>query len=474
MLNSKLVGILRHFDKYEQNKCRKFIESPYFNPNKELVKLYKLLIAAINKGKVEHLEKEKLWKKIIPEKPYDDIRFRKYASDLSKLIEAFLAQQSFDEDEIGKTIYLMESIDKKKIDNLSNSAIRVAKRLSEHYPHRSSEHYYHRYEIEKNYYKLTDFDIKRSKVSNVEEIAANLDKFYIAEKLKYYCSVLSSQSTVAHKYEIRLIDEIIDHLRENDYEDTPPIAIYRQIYLALINFEDEEHYFKLKKLLEHYGLLFPVTEASNIYKYALNYCTRKINRGNQKFLNEFFDLYVDTLKKEIIFDKGEISPWHFKNIVTAALRLGKFDWTEQFIFKYEDRLPEDLRSNAITFNLAQLYFYQKKYNKVIAQLQNVEYDDVSYNINSKTMLIATYYELDEIEPLYSLLESFRAYLNRHKDIAEQLRKLCLNLIKFTKKLIKVIPGDTEGIKKLKEEVNATKNIASIRWIREKIAELEGS
>lgn len=473
MLNSKLVSILMHFDKYEQNKCRKFVESPYFNRNEELIKLYNLLVSAINKNNLEQLDKETIWCKIVGKKEYDDIRFRKYASDLSKLVEAFLAQQSFDEDDIGKAIYLMDSIDKKKIDKLYNSSIRVAKKLAESYPHRSSEHYYHKYEIEKNYYKLTDFDIKRSKVSNVEDIAANLDKFYIAEKLKYYCSVLSSQSTVAHKYEIRFIDEIIQHLRENDYEDTPPIAIYLQIYLALIDFDNEDHYFKLKRLLEHYGLLFPVAEASNIYKYALNYCTRKINRGNQKFLNEFFDLYVDTLNKEIILDKGEISPWHFKNIVTAALRLGKFEWTEQFIFKYEDKLPEDLRNNAMTFNLAQLYFYQKKYNKVIEQLQNVEYDDVSYNINSKTMLIATYYELDEIEPLYSLLESFRVYLNRHKDIAEQLRNLCLNLIKYTKRLIKVFPGDKEGIKKLKEEVEATKNIASIRWLREKIVELEG-
>ncbi|WP_143473605.1 hypothetical protein [Flavilitoribacter nigricans] len=428
----------------------------------------------INKDRLEEVKKEEIWKEVVPGKEYDDTRFRKYTSDLSKLVESFLAQQCFDDDKIGKSIYLMESIDKKKIDKLYNSSIRVAKKLSESYPHRSSEHYYHKYEIEKNYYKLTDYDIKRSKVSNVEEIAANLDKFYISEKLKYYCSVLSSQSTVAHKYEIRFIDEIIEHLQENDYEDTPPIAIYLQIYLALKDFDNEEHYFKLKSLLEHYGLLFPLNEASNIYKYALNYCTRKINRGNQKFLHEYFDLYVETLNKEIIFDKGEISPWHFKNIVTTALRLGKFEWTEKFIFKYKDRIPEELRNNAITFNLAQLYFYQKKYNKVIEQLQFVEYDDLSYNINSKTMLIATYYELDEIEPLYSLLESFRVYLNRHKDIAEQIRNLCLNLIKFTKKLVKVLPGDQESIQKLKNEVEATKNIASIRWLREKIAELEGN
>ena len=35
-----------------------------------------------------------------------------------------------------------------------------------------------------------------------------------------------------------------------------------------------------------------------------------------------------------------------------------------------------------------------------------------------------------------------------------------------------MPGDETAIKKLKEEIKNTKNIASVSWLREKIAELE--
>ena len=189
-------------------------------------------------------------------------------------------------------------------------------------------------------------------------------------------------------------------------------------------------------------------------------------------MTELFHLYNDLINKEIIFLNDELSPWTFKNISVVALRLGKYDWVESFINNYNIKLPPESRDNAVTYNLAQLYFYQKKYDKVIEQLQNVEYEDVSYNLDSKTMLLATYYEIDEMEALYFLLESFRAYLNRHKDIPVSAKKNYSNLIKFTKKLIKIIPGDSKAIKKLREDISQTTGIVSIRWLKEKITQLE--
>ena len=156
-----------------------------------------------------------------------------------------------------------------------------------------------------------------------------------------------------------------------------------------------------------------------------------------------------------------------------ALRLGKFEWTGNFIHNYNIRIPESYRENAVSFNLANLHFYQKNYEKVIELLQTVEYEDFSYNLNSKAMLIATYYEIDEIEPLYSLLDSFRTYLNRNKTTIQEFRRISfLNLIKFTKKLTKILPGDSKAIQKFKEDLERTKNVSSIGWLQEKISELE--
>jgi hypothetical protein len=298
----------------------------------------------------------------------------------------------------------------------------------------------------------------------------NLDYFYLAEKLRIYCSILSRQSVVNSKFDLFFFEEIINHVEKHKFEEIPAISIYYQIYLTQTDVENEEHFFKLKELLNHHYMLFPPRQAYDMYTFAINYCIKKSNAGTASFLKELFLLYKELLQKNHIISNIEFSPWHFKNISMVGLRFKEYDWVEFFINKYQNYLPEAFRTNAVTYNLANLYFYQKKYDKVSQLLQTIEYEDFTYNLGSKSMLLATYYETDEIEPLFSLFESFRTFLNRHKKFPANRRQNYLNLIKFTKKLTKLPARDKKGIQKLKEEVEATKNIASRNWLLEKIDE----
>jgi len=429
-MNNKTYTILQSFDKYEVNRLRKFLQSPYFNMNEAIVDLFEVFIKDIFSKSNKELTKEAIWKKIYKDKKYDDVRFRKLNSELLKLVEKFLAQQVYEDNPIHQAVHLMQAVGKKKLEKLSSSTVRTARRLSSQQP------------------------------------------FFLAEKLRLYCAMLSRQRESVLSYNMFFIEEIIEHIKKSDnYDKIPPVAVYFQIYLSYKEPKIEEHYFNLKSLLSQHGLEFPQEEASQIYTYALNYCVRKLNKGNQKFLREYFILYNDLLKKKIIFDNGELAPWHFKNIVLGGLRLGEYDWIKDFIFNYKDKLPINFRENAVTFNLAQLYFYQKNYSEVIRLLNQVEYEDLAYNLNSKLMLIAVYYETDEIEPLYSLFESFRVYLNRKKEIPQERKKRYLNLIKFTKKLTKLMPGDKKAIEKLNTEIAETQGIINLKWLKEKIAEL---
>ncbi len=474
MRNSKLYSILEQFDKYEQNRCRKFLQSPYFNRDETIVAIFDELVEAINSEKNKCIEKEFIWEKLNLGTAYDDVRFRKYTSDLTKLIEDFLCQQVYENNPLQKANHLIAAVTEKKIEKLYNSTIRFARRVSEKYPYRSADFYYENYAIENSYYDLADYETRRDTKSNHEEISTNLDHFYLAEKLRILCSVLSRHNVASHEYNILIENEIVDFVKNNleQFERVPPVIVYFQIYQALSNPADESYYFRLKDLLDKFALSFPLEEATQIYTYAQNYCVRKINKGNRKFIEELFELYKLLLEQEIIVVDNVLSPWYFRNITTVALRLGEYEWTEQFLNDYQQFLPEGFRQNAVSYNLAQVYFYQKKYNEVTRLLQEVDFDDYTYNLNSKAMLLAIYYETDEIEPLYSLFESFRTYLNRHKDLPASRRQLYSNLIKYTKKLTKIMPGDKAAIEKLKKELEATKNVASHGWLMEKITELE--
>ena len=473
MRNTKLYSILSQLTKYEQNRFRKYLQSPYFNANQSLVELFEIINDDINSTRTEELSKETAWRILKPGARYDDVRFRKFVSDLLKLAEGFLAQQLYESNPVHQATFLISAVGNKKLDKLYNNTMKTARRLSEKFPYRSADYFFHQYHIEKNYFNLIDFETKRDVKSNIEEIAQYLDHFYFSEKLRFYCSSFSRKRLSSHDYNFRFIDEMIEHIESDDYDQIPSIAVYYQIYKLNTEPENEENYFKFKALLDKYALLFPAKEArDDLYTHATNYCVRKINIGNQKFLKELFILNKELVEREIIFVDGKLSPWYFRNVVVVALRLGEYAWAEEFVLNYNEYLPLASRKNAVTYNLAQVYFYQKKYEKVIVLLQEVEFEDLAYNLNSKAMLIATYYEQDEIEPLYSLFDSFRVYLNRNKDIHESRRIPYKNLIKFTKKLTKIRPGEQPKLKKLKEEVDNTKNIASIGWLKEKIVELD--
>ena len=213
---------------------------------------------------------------------------------------------------------------------------------------------------------------------------------------------------------------------------------------------------------------FPQEEASDLYSLAQNYCVIQLNRGHTKYLGELFSLYQSVLERRIIIREGELSPWDFRNIVVVGLRVGDYAWTHRFIDDHLQYLPEENRENARSFNLAQVYFYEKKYAKVVEMLRFVEYEDITYNLNSKDMLLRVYYDTDEWEPLYSLFESFRTYLNRKKDIPEQTKEAYKNLIGFTKKLTRVRQGDAVNIERLRSEIQNTSNVANQKWLLEKV------
>ncbi len=475
MTDSKIYNVLTYFDKVEQNRLRKYIRSPYFNVNETLMAFYEVLSEHINaNGKAGELTKEQLWTQLYEKETFNDVRFRKLSSDLLKLVEGFLAQQVYDDRPIQKANLLLEAIHAKKIEKLYNSAIRQTQAISEIQTERPASYYYHQFEIQKKLYDINEAELKRFEKTNVEDIVNNLDYFYLAEKLKWYSAILVQQTLVSHEYKLLFIDEIINHLSKHPYDNVPLIRVHYLIFLTHAESENEVHYHELKDVLSKYWKTMKLEEAKEAYTHLLSYCSKKSNQGNSFFLREYVDISKELLKTDILWADGEIYPWYFRNAILISLRLGEYEWAENFLNQYGDKLPADFKKNALSYNRALIFFYQKKYDKVISLLQSVEYDDLVYNLSSKSILLAVYYELDEDDALVSLMDSFKAFLQRHKEISDTQRVHYLNLMKYTKKLLKLIPGDQKEIAKIKQEMEDDKKIgiASMKWVYEKLAELE--
>ncbi|NJO87139.1 MAG: hypothetical protein HC821_03810, partial [Lewinella sp.] len=240
--------------------------------------------------------------------------------------------------------------------------------------------------------------------------------------------------------------EIVAYLEDNPYYlSFLPVALQYHMYKMLTDTNDEGHYQRYKLLLLENINQLAGPELDSFYQVALNYSTRKINAGKSSYLREYLEMYRHALEREALFDDGELHPFLLKNTVTFALREGEFDWAEMYINQYQDRLPAQHRENAVNYNLATLYFYKKDYDQALNYLRDVEYENQTYNLNAKAMLLAIYYETDEIVALDSLFDAITAYLNRHKEIAEARRRSFRNLVSLTRKLTRIAPSDKAAL-----------------------------
>ena len=479
MDSSKIFNSLKYLNVYELGSFEKFIRSPYFNQNENLISLYGILLPYLKNRMEIELDKFQVWKMIFQEQEFDDKNFRKLTSDLLKLLERFISQQIYDENNSLITNNLLKGITRKGAIKMYNSAIATAERLVERNYDRNSDYYYQQYMLEKNKFNFTSEFEKKSKKQakhnwfNIKEISDNIDIFFISEKLKLYITLLSAKSIRKIETDLNFIDEIIIFIEENNLFEFPPITIYYQIYLTLTDSGNEENYFKLKELIAKYIHLFPREEALDIYESAFNYCINKGNLGNKDFYEEYLFLFKNMLQNNLLFKDDKLDPTRFRNIVFTAARVNDYKWAEWFIETYKDKLDDRYRDNAVTFNLARLNYYKKDFDNVKKYLRDVEFNDMAYELSAKSMLIATYYDTDDYDPLYSLLDSFNMFLSRKKrTIPEQKRKAHQILIKFVRKLMTINVRDKNAVKKLRLDIETAGDIPDKQWLLDRVSLME--
>lgn len=475
MKEKKINIALSSLNSYELNSFRKFLVSPFFNSNATLLDYFDILAKKIKKGdNINELDNETIWKSIYGSKKYSDQKFRKLASDLFKLYENYLVQIELNKDKSLTTSLKLKAYKDKELNRLYPSIIRQVEVSKNLQLDKSSEYYLNQYKTEKYIFSFlseTDRKAMRKEMENtlnIEEISHNLDIFYIAEKLRYYSTLLSWSRSYKIDKKITGIEVILKLAEKKLFQDYPPIAIYLTITKTIKDPEKDEHFYRLKDLIEKHIHLFPEDEARDILEAAISYCVLKVNKGILEFQKEVLDMYKMGLQTDLILNDGKLSPTTYRNISFLALRTGDHEWAQNFIYMYSDNLDQKYRDNAVNFSFARLHMYKKEYSEVISYLSQIIYNDVWYNTNARSLQVTAYYELDEVEALNSLLASFSAYLSREKSFKASRKKPYQNLIKYTKKLMKLKVYEYDKADNLYQEIQETQGIVNKPWLLEKV------
>ncbi len=470
MKGNKLLTLLESFNKYELNRLRKFVESPFFNENEILVDLYDMIDTFLRSTKTE-LNQEVIWKQLFPDKPYDDVKYRRLNSDLNKLAQDFLAIEDFKTQPLAFDAYQLRLLNAKGLDKHYLAVQRNIDRTKERLELRDAMYFYNStmIEYEKHLY-LEKHEVMRTKKVNLDAADFQLDCFFLSLKLKNYCDAINYKNILNIDINVGMITELLEIIQAERYQEIPAVAIYYQVLLTLTNHDEQTHFFKLRNLLNGNNTKFQQQEMRNMYIFAQNYCIKKINTGHQEYYKELFAIYKTLIETGIILNKGVIVPWDYKNITSVGLRVSEYVWVEKFIKNYNGNLPKAYQKNALTYNLAILNFHKKEYNEVITLLRDMTYRDVFDALQGRWLLVKTYYELDEYDALDALIDSFRIFLRRNKSISKSYQKMYMNAIKFLQRIIKIPYESKASAEKLQLQIKDCQPIAERRWLLTKLEE----
>ena len=479
MIKSKLISLLKTFSKQEFRCLGDFVKSPYFNKEKVLIELYNILKKHYPDFSPEGFTREIIYESLFPGKKFNDAILRNTFSKFLKLAGKFLSVHNFDKSEYHSRLFLLEELKARKQEGLFVKYWSEAESLLEEDPIKNEDYFLKKYTLEnlynefrkitKNYMVFTDKD-------EADSYEYLLNSF-LTSILKVNATIINSNKNFfGENHSFILLDEVENYLKKNPRRLSSNVYLkYYYCSIKLFQTDEDKYFFELRDLISRNLDSFSISDKKNILTTLTNYCYYRINKGELKFVEEQFSLYKLNIEKKIYKgDRDFLSHILFMNVVTTGLDAGESEWVEDFIQRYCDELKNEHKNNMFNFSFALLQLRKRNYDRAIEFASRIVSDDLSYKHQLKSFYLKVYYELGEVQPFYSHVDSYKHFVKNDKLLSGDSREYIMNYISLSKKLfdLKNSPvQDKIEIQILTREIVQHKFLINKFWLLNKVKEL---
>src|SRR5258706_4791574 len=129
MQNYKIIDVLKSFNKKELKKFGEFVSSPYYNKNRNVIKLLDILEKYYPDFSSKKLEIEEISGKVFSKDKYDYHKINNIVSDLYKLSEKFLTVINFSKKEFAENKFLLSELRQRNLNNLYEQKYNAGEKL---------------------------------------------------------------------------------------------------------------------------------------------------------------------------------------------------------------------------------------------------------------------------------------------------------------------------------------------------------
>lgn len=481
MKSSKFIQVMSTFSDKEFKEFEKTAVS-YFYKNEKMLSFIEFIVFHYPGFEEESISKLNAFRFVYTQgEDFEDIRIREMLSALNKVLKDFLVLNQIKTSDFYYELDLLKQYKRRDLESLYQSQLKTVKSKLKKDKFKNKEFYKRSFllaSVENEHFTAKHI---RALDQHIQIKLNNLDYFYFATKLKETCEMLNRQRLLNQQYELNLFEEIEDIIDKNRdaYLNQATIVCYYEIYKLLTTNDDKNQLQICLDTLNKNAPNFSGEELKAMYDFPQNYCIAQVNKGNENYTEVLFDLQTLLVDKTFNMVNGFISQVSYRNIVTIALKLKKFEFSKKFIEDFKSKVAPEFRENTYNMNKANLYYSLEEYHKTISLLNQVEFTDTYYAYYSKVILLKTYYALAEFETLSYFITAFKLNIKRNKELPPLYKKGADLFLSNFKKIFNIAEKIdfldakkvNEKLNQIAQDVNAEKNIHNRAWLLEIIENL---
>ena len=468
MFDSKLIKVFSVLSVVQKRQFKKWIQSPSHNKHQDVLQLFDYLYSRRSITAVS-VDKKRIFNYLYPTKVYNDARLRHVMFLALEVLNDYVRFSYANEDAFLNEISLTKAYRELNLPKLAAQNLSNLKKEQDQKLIKNSTFFLQNYELEQERFAQIGTE-QRTSSTNLKDITSPFTCFFILNTLKYACISQTHSNLRKEDYSIPLLEAVLAEVEKGAYQEIDAIMIYYHSYWALTEEDAERHFMELRSYLLREQPVLDVNELRDLYLVALNYCIKKLNKGEEEYVREAFEIYRKGLATEVLLEQEKLSRFAYKNIVALGLRAQEFDWVEAFIPKYAQFVDASYRDSYQQYNTSKLYFEKGWYSKAMTGLIRVEYDDVFLNLDAKIMLLKIYYANQDTDAFLSLIDSMKVYLGRKSKLVMSYHyENYKNILHFAQKIVLLNPYESALREALKKEIQERKPLTERGWLLDALA-----
>lgn len=490
MVKTKAIEIIKTLSEAERKNFGQFLNSPYFNSNKNLTKLYGFIQKNLPNIDSDKITEELFYSKLYPAKKFSYGIMKNLMSELSGIAEKFLIINSVYSgiDSVNQKLVLLKEYDKR---NLDSYFLRSYEKL---------EKYLNGIKVHENYFReysaangaLCAFHQNRSNINNYVSAVLSGTEYTFLVLITILSDEFIMQFSAEHganrKPEIDIIKEFISFVdmnglilfvEKNDLKNKDDIIIKLKTISLFVNpGEDNDTYYQLRDaIFRNHGNYSNLMLYTMINNNILQYAEKRSSAGSAEFHEEKFRV-MKKMFSLVRFNSegvGHVFLSVYLDVVLTGIKLGETEYAASFAEKFRKEVDPSVQNVAYHLAAAYIHASNEEFEKCLAKLAKVDQTDHHIKLRTKFLYLKCYFELKMFEQGLSMVDSFRKFITETKELHPDFRRILRDSCKSYYELFRISSSPQlytpEKIEKHENFIRNSK-ISSKEWHLKKLEELK--